>query len=193
MESKKSFIISVLLLILLVGGAAVLYNYLSKNATIPSPDAVTEETETITEDHSKNLNAAPDFAVTNSDGNIVKLSDLKGKPVVINFWASWCGICANEMPSFQKAYDTYGQDVEFMMINLTDGMRESKEDADNFISENSYSFPVYYDTEREAAYAYYVSGIPVTYFVDKDGNLVTGIRGGADFETIQQCIDMITE
>ncbi len=177
----------------MVGGAAVLYNYLSKNATIPSPDAVTEETETITEDHSKNLNAAPDFAVTNSDGNIVKLSDLKGKPVVINFWASWCGICANEMPSFQKAYDTYGQDVEFMMINLTDGMRESKNDADKFILENGYTFPVYYDAEREAAYAYYVSGIPVTYFVDKDGNLVTGIRGGAGFETIEQCIAMITE
>lgn len=113
---------------------------------------------------------APDFSVMNGEGEYVTLSQQIGKPVIVNLWASWCPPCKAEMPHFEQAYQDH-PDVVFMMINLT--VSDSREDADSFIAQSGYTFPVYYDTTGQAAIAYNVSSIPMTLFVDASGKLVS--------------------
>lgn len=138
-------------------------------------------------------NPAPDFSVIDADGNKIKLSDMKGKPVVINFWATWCYYCKVEMPDFEEMYKQYGEDVQFMMVDLTDGKRETLDGAKKHISDNGFTFPVYFDTDSDAANAYGISGIPATYFIDAEGNLITYVNGMVDAELIEKGIKMITK
>lgn len=136
-------------------------------------------------------NIAPDFTVYDSEENPVKLSDFKGKPVVINFWATWCGYCVKEMPSFEKAFAEFGDEVVFMMINVTDGQSETKEDAIAFVSENGYTFPVYYDTELSATHAYGAYSLPATGFIDSEGNFISGQSGMISEEKLFEKIETI--
>ena len=106
---------------------------------IPAPEESTE-----------NPNLAPDFTVFDIDGNAVKLSDFQGKPVILNFWASWCGPCKAEMPDFEKKYKELGDKVQFLMVNITSG--DDFETAKDYIAQQGYQFPVFYDTTGEAAY-----------------------------------------
>ena len=114
---------------------------------------------------------APDFTLYDIDGNTFKLSDFRGKPVVLNFWASWCGPCKAEMPDFEEACKNYGEEVQFLMVNLTDGSSETVETASAYIAQQGYTFPVYYDVAMEGAAGYSVYAIPVTYFIDAEGSL----------------------
>ena len=86
---------------------------------------------------------AIDFEVLNSNKEKVKLSEFYGKPIVVNFWATWCGPCRNELPEFENAYKKYNVQVEFLMVNLTDGYSETVESVEKFIKDNKYEFPVY--------------------------------------------------
>lgn len=128
-----------------------------------------EETEETQRDEDK----APDFTVYDAKGKKVRLSDFEGTPVVLNFWASWCPPCKAEMPDFQEAYETWGDDVVFLMVNMTDGRTETMETAQALIADQGYTFPVYYDKKLDAAQAYQVASIPCTYFIDEDGYLVS--------------------
>lgn len=112
---------------------------------------------------------APDFTFYDADGNAYNLSDFRGKPVILNFWASWCGPCKAEMPDIEAAYQTYGEDIHFLIVNLTDGSSETLETASGYISGQGYTFPVFYDTDLAGATAYSVYAIPVTYFLDAQG------------------------
>ena len=135
---------------------------------------------------------APDFTVYDLAGNPVRLSDGFGKPLVLNFWASWCGPCQMEMPDFQEKYLELGEEVTFLMINMTDGSRETVEKAASFIQSAGYSFPVFYDTTVEAAIAYQVYSLPTTYFLDANGSVIAHATGAINKETLQKGIDMIT-
>ena len=136
-------------------------------------------------------NTAPDFTVTDRSGNPVKLSDLRGKPVILNFWASWCGPCKSEMPEFEEAYLKYGKDIHFMLVNVTDGSRETVEVARSYIDGQGYTFPIYFDTTLEAAIEYGASSIPLTFFLDANGNFVAYGSGALDAATLQKGINMI--
>lgn len=137
------------------------------------------------------LSTAPDFTVYDLEGNEVHLSDFFGKPIIVNFWASWCGPCKMEMPDFDTAYSTYKDDIVFLMVNMTDGSRETVEVASAFIADSGYSFPVYYDTDYSAAITYSVSSLPTSYFLNAQGELVAHAKGAIDAETLQRGIDMI--
>lgn len=134
---------------------------------------------------------APDFTVYDGEGNPVTLESLRGKPVILNFWATWCGYCVMEMPDFQTMYDTYGEQIHFMMVNVTDGYQETQEAASGFITEKGFTFPVYYDLELSAASAYGVNAMPVTYFIDEKGALVAYGQGALGISAIQQGVDML--
>lgn len=158
----------------------------------PAP-AETPEEPTVPAETTEPANLAPDFTVYDLDGNPVKLSDFRGKPVILNFWASWCGPCKAEMPDFEEAYLEYGDEIHFVIVNLTDGRSETVETASGYIAQQGYTFPVYYDTDMDAAYAYQISSIPMTIFLDANGVIVNGQIGMLDAETLQQNIDTLLD
>ena len=134
---------------------------------------------------------APDFPMMDANGNQVNLSDLVGKPIVLNFWASWCPPCKAEMPDFEEAYKKYGDDVVFVMLNLTDGYRETKAKADAHVASCGYTFPVYYDTAMKGAIAYKVSAVPQTCFINARGQLVSTSVGMMDGATLEGWIERL--
>ena len=95
------------------------------------------------------------------------------------------------MPDFNELYLEYGEEIHFVMVNLTDGSRETVEVASQFIADSGYTFPVYYDTDMEAATAYGVSSVPATYFIDAEGYGVARAMGAIGAEDLQTGIDMI--
>ena len=119
------------------------------------------------------------------------LSDYFGKPIVVNFWASWCPPCKAEMPDFEEAYKTHSE-VQFLMVNMTGG-RETLESAKEHVESQGYTFTVLFDTEYSAAYAYYVNPLPATYFIDAEGNLIAYATGMLDAETLEKGIAMIAD
>ena len=133
---------------------------------------------------------APDFTVYDREGNPVKLSDYFGKPIVLNFWASWCGPCQSEMPDFQEKYQELGDRIHFLMVNVTSG-RETMGSATAFLDEKGYTFPTLFDTSEEAAYLYSVYYLPTTYFIDAEGYLVARATSALDSQLLQRGIDMI--
>ena len=181
-------------------GASVLYNRLSGEvelggiATAAPQTEATEQTQPVEEPAEKTDargSEAPDFTVYDLEGNPHKLSDFRGKPVLLNFWASWCGPCQMEMPEFQEFYETYGEEVHFLIVNLTDGQQETVESASGFITEKGYTFPVYYDTDIDAAMKYGVNAVPVSYFIDAEGRFAAWAQGALSADMLQQGVDMV--
>ena len=192
MNSKKKILIIAVVFVLLLAGAFLLYNKLSGSV---SPDQLAAEDEAQNQDEeSEGQQAkvkAPDFVVYDKDGNKVGLSDYLGKPVVLNFWASWCGPCASEMPDFEEAYKERGDEIQFLMVNLTDGYQETMESATEYIQEQGFTFPVFYDTESNAANTYATYSIPMTFFIDSEGYMVARATGALDSATLKKGLDMI--
>lgn len=130
--------------------------------------------------------------MTDADGATLTLADFKGKPVLLNFWASWCGPCASEMPDIQSAWEEHGNDVEFVIVNMTDMNGETEQSAKAFLAENNYTFPCYFDANNSAATAFGVSSIPQTYLINAEGNIIGAYMGAMDASVLAQGIDMLT-
>ncbi len=203
---KYTWIILTVALVALMVGATSLYDKLGSSyeaqqlatnppATQPavSETEISNETEGTVPEETEGQALAPDFTVLDSEGNEVKLSDFFGKPIVLNFWASWCGPCRSEMPDFDEAFLAQGEEIQFLMVNMTDGDRETVEIAKAFIADSGYSFPVFYDVNYDAAITYGVASLPTTFFIDAQGNLVAYAKSAIDMDTLQKGIDMITE
>ena len=199
MKSKKTVLIILLVFVLVLGGATVLYNRLGGNL---APEQLAEQAPQASEPVSDNSAGsgesepekvpAPDFTVYDLEGNAVHLSDFIGKPVVLNFWASWCGPCKMEMPDFQETYLELGEEIIFLMVNMTDGSRETVEKASGFIAEQEYTFPVFYDTESNAAATYGVYSLPTTFFIDANGYAIAQATGAINMDTLEKGIAMIS-
>ena len=196
---KGSFWVLALVLAVLIGGAYVLYGRLSADAR---PDNLSAQTPAETEDQTPQGSdapaetepskvEAPDFTVENADGEEVKLSDYVGKPIVLNFWASWCSPCKSEMPEFNEAWEELDGEVQFLMVNMTDGSRETVDTAKEYVEGQGFSFPVFFDTGSEAAMAYSAYSLPTTYFIDAEGYVVARAVGAIDRDTLQKGLDLI--
>ncbi len=159
--------------------------------TLPSEDKETSAPSDTAENGETAADTASDFTMLDMEGNEVKLSDFFGTPIVLNFWASWCPPCKAELPDFEEACKRYEGKVTFLMVNLTDGQRETVEVAKSYIASQGYTFPVYFDTKYEAAYTYGVSSIPQTYFINADGSLEARATGMISAAQLEKGIGMI--
>lgn len=157
----------------------------------PAPTSTPFPTSTPVPTRPVNKNTATNFTVYDSNGNAVSLSDYFGKPIVVNFWASWCGPCKSEMPGFDSMYQRYKGSVTFLMVDMVDGYRETKETGQNFISKNGFSFPVFYDTKQSASYAYSITSYPTTLFINADGSIATIKKGAMSESTLENEINKI--
>ncbi|WP_020406672.1 TlpA family protein disulfide reductase [Hahella ganghwensis] len=112
--------------------------------------------------------AAPDFTLRSSLEKNLRLSEHKGQVVMINFWASWCGPCRQEMPLMQEIYDKYKKfGFTIMAVNVD----EDPSLADEFLNDVSVTFPILYDTKNEVSEMYNVEAMPTSIMVDRNGNM----------------------
>lgn len=125
---------------------------------------------------------APDFSLQNLDGANISLSALKGKVVLINFWATWCAPCREEMPSMQKLWEKYsGEDFEMLAVNVGEDIGIVKEFKNLF--QPTLSMPIVLDHHSTLVNTYPVIGLPTTYLIDKQGHFVLQAVGGMDWST----------
>ncbi len=203
MNKKKTLIILIVIAIVLVG-AYIAYDQLSDNVApglLPDQNQSAdtggdkEDASPAEEADGENTGgksgSAPDFSFVDADGNSYNLSDFFGTPIVLNFWATWCGPCRNELPEFDAASREYEGKVQFLIMDLADGVSESMETAVAFVEKNGYSFPVCFDTSLEGMKAYGISAIPVTVFIDADGNIASQSIGSMSGETLRKGIELI--
>jgi len=117
---------------------------------------------------------APNFELQNLEGQLISLSSLKGKPVLVNFWAIWCSPCVSEMPYIQEIYEEWsGKGLIVLAIN----MGESSPEIEQFLQSHNLSLPVLLDTKEVVARRYNIRGIPTTFFIDKDGIIQVKVIG----------------
>lgn len=131
------------------------------------------------------------FTVYDNESNEIALSDIvnEGKPVVINFWTTWCPYCINEMPEFEEVYTEYDGKVNFMMIDVDGGGNDDINKAKQYIADEGYTFPVYFDSALYAAQAYNIGSFPTTVIIDARGNEIYNRSGSLSKEALISFID----
>ncbi len=136
---------------------------------------------------------APDFQLSTIDGQSVSLSAMHGHPVLLNFWATWCGPCRFEMPSLQEIYNDQEYSDKGLVILAVD-IGEDAVTVQKFLLENKLSFTVLLDTDQSVAAKYNIRAIPTTFFIDKDG-IIKGVKIGAFASTaeIRQGLDSLMQ
>lgn len=125
---------------------------------------------------------APDFTGELIDGTSITLSELQGKPVIINFWATWCGPCVKEMPAFERLKDDFGDKIGIIAVNCGDDAGTVKD----FVEENGYTFPVVLDEEYSISMLYPTNSIPYTVVVDAEGKVTHISTGALDADTMYE-------
>jgi len=133
---------------------------------------------------------APDFKLDTLDGQTVALSQLKGTPVLVNFWATWCGPCIHEMPFLQQVYQDWHEE-ELVLLGVNIG--ESSSQVSQFMQSQGFSFTVLLDSSGDTAQTYNIQGIPTTFFIDKESVIqkikVGSFRSQAEIENILSQLD----
>ena len=192
MKKSTKLIITALICVAIFVGIYFLYGVLKENYTPNQFSNVTQNTSKVTDEYESEQvdTKAKDFKVFDENGNEVKLSDFFGKPIVLNFWATWCYYCREEMPDFNDAYHN-NPDVQFLMVNVTDGRRETVFSAKQYVDDSGFDFTVLYDKNLDATTTYGAWGLPMTVFIDKDGNYVNHASGMLDAENLKRGIDLI--
>ena len=155
--------------------------------TETATEAAAESIQETTQATQPETIAAVDFTVKDFDGNDVKLSDYFGKPIVLNFWAYWCGPCQSEMPEFNARYEELGGEVTFLMVHADPDTQSGKQ----IVTDAGYTFPVIFDEAGLAGMTYGINAYPTTFFVDAQGKLQAYYMGMMDADLLQQGIDLI--
>lgn len=133
---------------------------------------------------------APGFTVYDKSGKAVSLDNLKGKVVVLNFWATWCSSCVEEAPTVQRLYEKQKGNPDLKLVTVL--MRDSMDSAVSFMAKNKFDFPVTTDKDNKAAKAYGLTGVPETYLINKRGILFRKIIGPIDWDS-KPAQDLIAE
>lgn len=197
---RKNILLTVLTAMLAVGLLVVTVFYqrysdaemLAHLATLPPYTGTQKDTVPTLPEQTKapTLSDAPNVKFYDSAGNQVQLSDFKGKPVVINFWASWVSSTKAEFSIFGNAQEAYQDKIHFLMINVTDGTLETKETARQYWESLETKLPVYYDTDADAATGFRVKTAPATFFINAEGKSVAYAPGALTRADLEQGIRM---
>lgn len=134
---------------------------------------------------------APDFTITDMNGNKVSLKDYAGKPVFINFWASWCEPCREEMPYIEEAYTQYKDQIEFLMINVI--AVDTIKDMQAFMNEFGLTFPVLLDQKNTVSDLYRIYGYPTSYFITDKGVIAEKVAGGMSKQMFNRLLKNILQ
>jgi|SRR5690625_371045 len=126
---------------------------------------------------------APDFELSTLEGETMRLSDFRGEPVMLNFWATWCPPCRAEIPDMQKFYED--KDVTILAVNLY-GSEQDKDDVPEFIEEFGMTFPVLLDEESKVSTKYNIQPIPTTYLINSDGRIHNLAFGPLNYDLMVQ-------
>lgn len=146
-------------------------------------------------DGSSGPSAAPDFTMRSLDGGNISLADFQGKPILLNFAASWCGPCELEAPVLEKAYEKYKDQVAFVGA----AVKDNEDSQRAFAQKHGLAFPIGLDPNGSIAYSYQkaakvsISGIPTTFFINKDGTIATFWVGPLTESNLDKMISMIIE
>ncbi|MFC6038031.1 redoxin domain-containing protein [Paenisporosarcina macmurdoensis] len=186
--TKKMFgLITVAILIAIMIAGLVKKN-IDTEESFSSEQRGVDLLETTAEEGLTQGDMAPDFTLTTVDGKKVQLSELKGKKVIVNFWATWCPPCKAEMPHMQNYYDEFSQDenVEILAVNLTSG--DKVESVQNFVKDYGLTFPIPMDEEGMVGQTYEAITIPTSYMIDSNGRIQNKVVGPMDENMIKEFV-----
>lgn len=154
---------------------------------VPPEESISEEANY--EQSNSDAVTAPDFELQSLDGNTIKLSEMRDKNVILNFWATWCGYCVIEMPDLQKLQEAHKDDLLVLTVNVG----ESKEDVQKFMKENNLNLTVVLDEKMNVANTYGIRSYPTTIAVNKKGEAVSGYVGMLTYEQMEQLYSYFEE
>ncbi|PLT34828.1 thiol-disulfide oxidoreductase ResA [Bacillus sp. V5-8f] len=174
MEKKKKRLVIRTVILLLLGAALIYTLYANFTKDVNSAAKIGSE--------------APDFVLTDLQGNKHKLSDYRGQGVFLNFWGTWCKPCEREMPYMDNQYKAYkDQGVQILAVNVG----ESNYSVQNFVDRHKLSFPVLIDKNSQVQTAYDIDPLPFTFLIDKDGKIVDTAQGELTEEIIENHMERI--
>lgn len=192
--SKRIFGLAFIALLVGIVVVNIIQDIREKEETQVAQEEFLTQSETVemTSEGLKEGDVPPDFELKTLDGTLVKMSDFKGKKVILNFWASWCPPCKAEMPHMENYYKTKAkqQNVEILAVNLTSAERggDVRNKVETFIEEFGLTFPVPLDENGEIGETYQAFTIPTTYMIDATGLIHTKIIGPMDEEVIENIV-----
>ncbi|SCZ81704.1 TlpA family protein disulfide reductase [Acidaminobacter hydrogenoformans] len=179
------FLIALLALMLAIGGCSP-QAPASEVPASETPNAESPGSEAQAEDP---YNKVIPFELPDLDGNIVSISDFEEKYVLINFWATWCTYCDQEMPDLQKLQDNYGDELVVILVNV----QEKEEEVGAYLEKRGLSMLTVLDQKGEVSGMYGVTGMPSSYFVTPDQRVIGYVAGMMSYETMEQSLEYVKE
>ena len=195
---KKNLLVWGTALVLVLVAFLVTNNYGKNNTVTTDPSSQSEAAQNVNQSSAGNLEAstesdlekAIDFTLKDLNGNKVSLSDFKGKNVYLNFFTTWCPPCRAEMPDIEKVYQKYKEkDLVILAVDLG----EDKDTVKSFIEQNNFSFKVLLDSDQSIAEKYKISAIPVSIFIDKEGNVRAKKVGAMTSDEMELYVKMLVD
>lgn len=163
-----------------------------ETATIETEGSTSESTDSVSSSGEENVfevgKPAPVFSLEGLNGETISLEDYQGKYVMINFWATWCGFCEEEMPDLQT-FANSNEDLVVIAVNVG----EKKDLVEKYVSENNLELNIALDPDSEIAKTYYISSFPTSIFIDRSGKLIGGVQGMMTLENMEQVLEFVKE